>query len=71
MDEMPNIVLQGGSPDFVPDHLRVRYTANVDSTFKLFMGHRYEHFRPTQEKISVAGRELRVFRWDHRTYVAE
>ncbi|MFI1018347.1 DUF5988 family protein [Streptomyces sp. NPDC020965] len=71
MDETPNIVLEGGSPNFVPQQMRVCYTPDENAKFKLLLGNRYEHFQPVDERVVIDGRKLRVFRWSYRTYVAE
>ncbi|MEE1942781.1 DUF5988 family protein [Streptomyces sp. TRM 70361] len=65
----PNAFLRGG-PDHC-DHKRVRYVRDVRDTYKLPVGHAYEHFRPTDETLEHQAGTLRVFEWVTRTYVAE
>ncbi len=70
--ETPNAVLCGGPLTDSPVEDRLRYVDFLsDSTVKLLMGNRYEHFRPVSEVVAVGDRELPVLAWSHRTYVAE
>ncbi|MEU2826384.1 DUF5988 family protein [Streptomyces sp. HNA39] len=70
MKVRPNAILQGGST--VPDEERVRFVEDTQDTFKLFLGNRYEHYRPTgTTRTHQDGSDLLVFEWMYRTYVAE
>ena len=40
-------------------------------TIKIARGNCYDHFDVTSEHADQDGRQLRVFRWTDRTYVAE
>ncbi len=64
-------ILCGGGADELPLVERIRYLADVDQTFKLYLHNRYEHFTPSDETLLHEGRPLRVFVWSTRTYVAE
>ncbi|WP_405775336.1 DUF5988 family protein [Streptomyces sp. NBC_01538] len=66
-----NVILSGGSGETVPDTERIQFVADLESKLKVFMGNRYEHFMPTSRFVRHEGRELRVFDWAGRTYVAE
>ncbi|MGP3969017.1 DUF5988 family protein [Streptomyces sp. 6N223] len=66
----PNAILRGG-PIEVPDQTSMRYVDDIESILKLPIGNAYEHFRPTGEVLEHEGRNLRVFEWIRRTYVAE
>lgn len=71
MEHQANVILRGGGP-LVPDEERVRYVADLSGRFKLFLGNRYEHYEPTTSRQRHRdGRELLVFEWVYRTYVAE
>ncbi|NUS15364.1 MAG: hypothetical protein HOY69_28910 [Streptomyces sp.] len=71
MAHAPNAILQGGG-SLVPDEERIRYVEFPTRTYKLFLGNRHEHYEPTGSVHAHAdGRELHVFRWVRRTYVAE
>ncbi|MFC8453642.1 DUF5988 family protein [Kitasatospora sp. NPDC057223] len=61
-----NVLLRGGPHS--DGQVAVR---DLTEVLKLPMGSHYEHYGPTREQVSVAGRELTVFEWSHRTYVAE
>ncbi|HEX6526490.1 MAG TPA: DUF5988 family protein [Streptosporangiaceae bacterium] len=63
-----NVVLRGGPPSL---HGCERYVANTDDKLKLLQGNCYEHFAPTTGIERRSGRDLRVFVWMARTYVAE
>jgi Family of unknown function (DUF5988) len=67
---VPNVILRGG-PIPVADPASMRYVDDTDSTLKLPIGNAYEHFRPTGESLEHEGRNLRIFEWIRRTYVAE
>ncbi|MGW8375231.1 DUF5988 family protein [Streptomyces sp. ODS28] len=66
-----NVILRGGAAEALPPSERIRRVDDVRDTFKLFLGNRYEHFRPTSETQHHNGRSLRVFAWLDSTYVAE
>jgi hypothetical protein len=71
MTQPPNAILRGGGP-LVPDGERIRHVTNTADTFKLFLGNCYEHYEPTDAcHEHDDGRELQVFEWVRRTYVAE
>jgi len=67
---VPNVVLRGG-PERFAHPSDTRYVDDLGSTLKLFVGNAYEHFAPTEEFMEREGRNLRVFEWIRRTYVAE
>ncbi|MEV4046862.1 DUF5988 family protein [Streptomyces sp. NPDC049744] len=71
MEHQANVILRGGGP-LVPDEERIRYVADPTERLKLFLGNRYEHYQPTTARQRHSdGRELLVFKWVYRTYVAE
>ncbi|MGC0386163.1 hypothetical protein RKD33_006380 [Streptomyces sp. SAI-129] len=48
------------------------FVADPTERLKLFLGNRYEHYQPTTARQRHSdGRELLVFKWVYRTYVAE
>ena len=65
-----NVVLLGGPPSLPPDK-RIRHVTNISDKVKLRLGNRYEHFQPTSEVRRFCDRDLHVFFWTGRTYVAE
>lgn len=65
-----NVVLLGGPPSLPPDK-RIKHVSDISDKVKLQLGNRYEHFQPTTEVRRFGDRELRVFFWTDRTYVAE
>ncbi|MGW1780159.1 DUF5988 family protein [Streptomyces sp. NPDC002143] len=71
MAQTPNVILEGGGP-LIPTDERIRFLPNTAETFKLFLGNRHEHYEPSDTRHAHHdGRELRVFKWVRRTYVAE
>ncbi|RSM84797.1 hypothetical protein DMH04_20205 [Kibdelosporangium aridum] len=67
----PNAFLRGG-PDHRLAHAgRIRYAESTTTPVKVLVGECYEHFQPTSEFTELDGRQLRVFSWSHRTFVAE
>ncbi|MEJ3750557.1 DUF5988 family protein [Actinomycetes bacterium KLBMP 9797] len=67
----PNAVLRGGPMPQLDDGQRLCCVDATDTVLKLPRGGYYDHFRVTPERVRHDGRELRVFEWSHRTYVAE
>ena len=69
----PNVFLSGGgSRTALADEERLRYLPDPDVTkVKILCGNRYEHFEASTDTTLVDERELRVFVWTRRTYVAE
>jgi hypothetical protein len=51
--------------------VQIRYVPESDDRVKISRGHCYEHFERTPERVLHGERELQVFSWTHRTYVAE
>lgn len=68
---LPNSVLRGHPRSSFSEEQLVRYVPDADERLKVSRGHCYEHFERTNEHVVHDGRELRVFSWTHRTYVAE
>lgn len=68
----PNVFLSGGSRSAIADEERLRYLPDLNVTkVKILCGNRYEHFEASADTKLVGDRELRVFVWTRRTYVAE
>ncbi|MEU2425709.1 DUF5988 family protein [Streptomyces sp. NPDC007851] len=67
----PNAILSGGPVDQLEEHQRIRYVADGAYSVKVLNGNRYEHWVPSDQKITHPLGELRVFKWSHCTYVAE
>ncbi|MEV0373374.1 DUF5988 family protein [Streptomyces sp. NPDC050636] len=68
----PNVYLSGGSPTAIAEEARLRYIPDLDvPTVKVLCGNRYEHFEASSKTTRIDDRELRVFLWIRRTYVAE
>ncbi|ONI87966.1 hypothetical protein ALI144C_08390 [Actinosynnema sp. ALI-1.44] len=68
----PNVFLSGGSAQTIADADRLRYVPDLDvPKVSLLFGNRYEHFEASSETTLVDGREVKVFVWSLRTYVAE
>ncbi len=65
------VLLCGGPAERLPDDERVRNVSDPETVLKLPRGTHYDHYAPTSERIRRGGRELRVFAWSHRTFVAE
>ncbi|MCA2217189.1 DUF5988 family protein [Jidongwangia harbinensis] len=70
---VPNVFLRGGDPQAaIADEQRLRYLPDSSTTtVKILCGNRYEHFEASPDTTLVDDRELRVFDWARRTYVAE
>jgi Family of unknown function (DUF5988) len=66
-----NTVLVGGPANDLPFDQRLRRVDDAGETVKVPGGNRYDHYRPTGEVHIHDGRQLRVYVWAHRTYVAE
>jgi hypothetical protein len=66
----PNVILRGGPEQFAPPS-HTRYVDDTATKLKLFVGNAWEHYEPTEEFMEHDGRNLRVFEWSRRTYVAE
>jgi hypothetical protein len=66
----PNAILHGG-PEHLADDSRTRYIDDIESTLKLPIGNAYDHFVPTGKFMEHEGKNLRIFEWSRRTYVAE
>jgi hypothetical protein len=69
--EQPNVILRGGPDGRLANVARVRHVDDFDNQLKILNGRCYEHFLPTPDNFDHEGRQLRVFAWSHRTYVAE
>ncbi|WP_234320397.1 DUF5988 family protein [Streptomyces sp. SBT349] len=68
----PNVFLSGGSRAAIADEERLCYLPDLDvAKVSVLRGNCYEHFEASSETTLVDGRELRVFVWTRRTYVAE
>ncbi|MCI3934421.1 MULTISPECIES: DUF5988 family protein [unclassified Streptomyces] len=68
----PNVFLSGGSRSLITDEDRLHYLPDLGvDKVKVLCGNRYEHFEASSETTRVDDRELRVFVWTQRTYVAE
>ncbi|WP_307630060.1 DUF5988 family protein [Streptomyces turgidiscabies] len=68
----PNVFLRGGSGTFLSDEERLRYVPDLGvEKVKVLCGNRYEHFEASSETALIGDRELKVFEWAHRTFVAE
>ncbi|GAA5079967.1 hypothetical protein HNP84_007242 [Thermocatellispora tengchongensis] len=68
----PNVFLSGGPGTALADEERLRYLPDLNvTTVKVLCGNRYEHFEASTDTTLVGDRELRVFVWARRTYVAE
>lgn len=66
-----NVVLRG-SPATEPSDLdRVMTVQDTEQVLKICKGSHYDHYLPTSDWEVRSGRRLRVFRWSHRTRVAE
>jgi hypothetical protein len=66
-----NTMLVGGEPLGVPETERIRFVPPSEEAVKVCCGAHYEHFRRTGESVVHRDRPLHVFRWSHRTVVAE
>lgn len=66
----PNSLLHGG-PVQIADDDRLRWVPDHQDVVKLPWGNGYEHFVRTGERTRRWGREVRLFTWSHRTYLAE
>ncbi|MEU4246181.1 DUF5988 family protein [Amycolatopsis sp. NPDC026612] len=64
------IALSGGPVELAETTRSVQATA-LDSTLKIRYGAGYEHFVHGGEFRSVDGCDVAVFRWTHRTKIAE
>ena len=64
-------VLLVGGPAALPEAERVRVVGALADTIKLVRGNGYEHFTYSGESHDHGGAPLAVFRWCHRTKVAE
>ncbi|AXI80298.1 DUF5988 family protein [Peterkaempfera bronchialis] len=71
LTEEANVILRGGVSSQLKEDERIRYVADRNATLKIARGNRYEHFEPSPEKIRHGDRELQVFVWVGRTYIAE
>jgi hypothetical protein len=68
----PNVYLSGGSAKAIADEDRLRYLPDLDvPKVRVLCGNRYEHFEASSETALVNGREVKVFVWTLRTYMAE
>lgn len=65
-----NVILFGGPP-WLPADRRIIHVDNTSDKVKLQLGNHYDHFHPTAEVRRFGNRELHVFSWADRTYVAE
>lgn len=65
------VLLCGGPAEHLPHDERVCNVPDGESVIKLPRGAHYDHYAPTAQRIRRDGRELRVFAWSHRTFVAE
>ena len=70
-DRPVQVLLCGGPAEHLPHEERVHSVPDEDSVIKLSRGAHYDHYAPTAEHIRRDGRELRIFAWSHRTFVAE
>jgi hypothetical protein len=69
---VPNAFLRGGPTSAIPEEERLRYLPDLEvPKVRVLCGNRYEHFEASSESTLVNGREVRVFEWSYRTYVAE
>lgn len=64
-------VLLVGGPAAMPETERVRVVDTLADTVKLPRGNGYEHFAYSGESHERDGSWLAVFRWCHRTRLAE
>ncbi|MFF4364448.1 DUF5988 family protein [Streptomyces sp. NPDC001604] len=74
MDEKsaPNAFLRGGSRTLLPDEERLHYLPNLEvDRVKVLCGNCYEHFEASSETTLIDDRELKVFVWARRTFLAE
>lgn len=65
-----NIILRGGPSSLTQDE-RELHVNDTREKIKMLLGNRYEHFEPTQETERRSGRDLVIYAWTGRTYVAE
>lgn len=66
----PNSLLRGG-PERITEDARLRWVPDHEDVVKVPWGNGHEHFVRTSERAQRSGREVRVFTWSHRTYLAE
>ncbi|MCX4862345.1 DUF5988 family protein [Streptomyces canus] len=68
----PNVFLRGGPRTVLADEERMRYLPDLDvDKVKVLCGNCYEHFEASSETTLIGDRELRVFVWASRTFLAE
>ncbi|MFH8367376.1 DUF5988 family protein [Streptomyces sp. NPDC018031] len=66
-----NAVLRGSPLGAPADMDRIVTVQDIEQVLKLCKGSHYDHYLPTADWEVRSGRRLRVFRWSHRTRVAE
>ena len=64
-------VLLVGGPTGLADADRIRVVGTLVEKIKLLLGNGYEHFTYSGESRELNGSRVPVFRWCHRTKVAE
>ena len=64
-------VLLVGGPAALREADRIRVVDTLVDKIKLLLGNGYEHFAYSGESRDLNGSRLAVFRWCHRTKVAE
>jgi Family of unknown function (DUF5988) len=71
IDHPPNVILDGGPSDALPDGERIRYVAGGAARVKLLRGNRYEHYEKSTRTLPHENGTLQVFVWTGSTYIAE
>ncbi|MBH5334498.1 hypothetical protein IHE55_06640 [Streptomyces pactum] len=66
-----NVILRGGPVNEPADAESVVTVPDTEQVLKLCKGSHYDHYLPTADWEVRSGHRLRVFRWSHRTRVAE
>ncbi|MFI6447991.1 DUF5988 family protein [Kitasatospora sp. NPDC050543] len=64
------LVLLRGCPADIP-HVWGSPTGGAEEPVKILHGNGYEHFEFTQEYVDIGLGPMPVYRWSHRTFVAE
>jgi len=69
---VPNAFLSGGPARTLAEEQRLCHLPDLEvPKVRIQCGNRYEHFEASPETAVIDGREVRVFVWSLRTYLAE
>jgi len=67
----PNAILRGAPSGQLIEAQTLCVVSENATELKIDLGNCYDHFVATSERAMSGGRELKVFTWIARTYVAE